>query len=154
MGWRPTGSGGSATQYAAVIRAITDQSISAATLTEVDFGATISDEGSVADLANNGFTVPSGAGGIWLVNAVISYEDTVGADTRISYAVNDVTTHPFAVRLLETQANFGQKAGAVRPLDLSVGDTVTVDIYFQQAGNTRGGASLSGVDTWAAMWRA
>ena len=158
--WAPTTADVEATivtagaQYGAVIRATTDQSISAATQTEVDFGAAVTDVGSVADTGNNGFTVPTGAAGLWLVTAVMSFEDAIGTDLRIIYVVNDTDQNPFGVRYMETNADFGMKPGAVMPLNLADGDTVTIDTHFTDAGNLRGAASISTVDTWAAMWRA
>lgn len=140
-------------QYGAKIRAITDQSILATTNTEVDFGATIFDVGGVADLANNGFTVPTGAGGLWVMSATIAFEDTIGAELRFSYEVNDVFVDPRALRYLETQVSLGMKPSGPMLLNLADDDTVTVQVFVAEAGNLRGSASLSADDTWANMWR-
>ena len=77
--------GGNNTPYFSV-RMSADQTATDNSWTKVDFDTVIMESGVTFDTTNNRFTVPSGAGGIYQINAHIAFQSTVNADIAQCYA--------------------------------------------------------------------
>lgn len=125
---------------ARVSRTTSDQSISAATTTVVDWNTEAFDShGSIVDLANNTFDIPTGMGGLWLVMASVSWAaaDPGTADLRVGVNGSD------DVYLLRGGASIGTYAGVhgATLLSLSAGDTVDVRVRYTNASVVRSDAN-------------
>ncbi len=148
--WIPSpfagGGGGGGTPFAGRIVADTDQAIGVQTWTEVVFGSALLDVGAIVDLAGNGLTAV--ATGTYVVSAVLSYEDTIG-ELRARYVVDGTPVTAWTVRDV-TPENFNMTPAGSVPLTLSAGQTVTLEVWFDQAGNLRG--TETDTDVQFAIW--
>lgn len=123
---------------ASMSRRTSDQSISATTTTVVDWNTEDYDShGSIADIANNRFEVPTGCGGLWLVTAHVTWAGTAPNQADLRVGVNG-SDGRYLVRGDGTSTFKGVTGSTV--LDLSAGDQVDVRVYYSTASIVRSDA--------------
>jgi len=115
-------------------RITSDQSISAGTPTEIDWNSTVFDNGGYSDLANNAFVVPTGAGGMHFVYAHVEWAASVPTQARLEVMVNG-SSQGFLTRVPAGTNYNGLSGGAL--LNLSAGDEVTLEVWYQSASQVR-----------------
>jgi len=122
---------------ARMYRDATSQAIAATTSTVVDWDATSFDTNALVDLASNYFVIPSGYGGIYVVNSHIQWIADPGA-VRYTVRVNSATVGYLFRSDGGVSGAYGDASGSLI-LQLADGDVVDFIVYYGAASYVRGG---------------
>lgn len=141
------GSSGSGTTEAARIYLTSDFNPAGGTWDVIEFDAEFWDlSGNLVDLANFGFTIPAGEGGVYMVTCALEQE-SASALVQVRVTIDGIAEEGFITKL---SASDGDRAIGAMPIEAAAGETVRLEVNDAANVLIRGEASGFGM-SWCSL---